>query len=197
MLTLPISVLFLVGYKYLRRSDLIQNGYIAAYAIIATFLTATKANSIFNFLFGLFRTNGLFTTWRHSWHLSFPSFVATSHASTAVVIPGDSSGDGGSRDVGSVRMASQFTLRLPSPQVWEEFMGREESILQEPHHCMPHWFGGSQLLSRLPRKYFETLVVFSHIHGTRRHYFWIYALDWNSGHGSCLVVWTSSSDTRS
>jgi hypothetical protein len=110
-----------VGYKYtFFDPDLIQNGYIATYAIIATFLTANKANSIFNFLFGL----------------SFERMVPIHNLASLVAVvlsffrgyvayvygggdSGDSSGGGNSRDRRlSSDSESQFALYGSSPQVW-------------------------------------------------------------------------------
>jgi predicted ferric reductase len=122
MLTLPLAMLFLVGYKYtFIDPDLIQNGYIATYAIIATFLTANKANSIFNFLFGLSFERMVPI---HNLASLVTVILSLFHGYVAYVYgggdSGDSSGGGGSRDRRlSSDGESQFALYGPSPQVWK------------------------------------------------------------------------------
>jgi predicted ferric reductase len=122
VLTLPLIAFFLAGYKYtFDEPDLIQNGYIATYAIIAVFLTANKANSIFNFVFGL----------------SFERMVPIHNLASLVVVvlslfhgyvayvygghSGDESGGGNSRDrrLSSDDAESQFALYGSSPQIWK------------------------------------------------------------------------------
>lgn len=53
-LIVPWFILFLAGYhKTFNSPELDGSGEIASYAIVAAFLTANKANSVFSFLFGL------------------------------------------------------------------------------------------------------------------------------------------------
>ena len=54
ILTIPLAILMLAGYYTCFVSpDVEQSGEIASYAIVATFLTANKTNSIASFLFGI------------------------------------------------------------------------------------------------------------------------------------------------
>jgi predicted ferric reductase len=122
MLTRPLVALFLAGYKWtFVDPDLTQGGYIATYAIIATFLTANKANSIFNFLFGL-----SFERMVPIHNLASLLAVALSlfHGYVAYVFGGGSGdsdgGDGNSRDRRlSSDGESQFALYGSSPQLWK------------------------------------------------------------------------------
>jgi hypothetical protein len=119
---LMLTIYALSGrYKYVHRPGLIQNGYIAAYAIIATFLTANNANSIFNFLLGLSFERMVPI---HNLASLVAVVLSLFHGYVAYVYgggdSGDSSGGGGSRDRRlSSDGESQFSLYGSSPQAWK------------------------------------------------------------------------------
>lgn len=165
MLTLPLAALFLVGYKYtFIDPDLIQNGYIATYPIIATFLTANKANSIFNFLFGLSFERMVPI---HNLASLVAVVLSLFHGYVAYVYgggdSGDSSGGGNSRDRRlSSDGESQFALYGSSPQVWK-FMW--DGGINTSGSLIILCLVGLVALSffRVFRKYWYELWLYSHI----------------------------------
>jgi dual oxidase len=119
LLMFPWLLIFLAGYHSTFNSpDLTSGGTIASFAIVAAFLTANKASSVFTFFFGLSFERMVPI---HNLYACLAVILSVFHGYVAYVHgDDDDSGDGGgSRDRRLSSDESQYALFGPDADLWK------------------------------------------------------------------------------
>jgi predicted ferric reductase len=128
LLSIPLMVIFLSGvYSTFVSPDVEMSGEIASYAIIATFLTANKANSIISFFFGISFERLIPFHNLSSWLTLVLSF---SHVYVAFAYGegGDGGGDGGSGDRMLESGDSQYSRNGVNPNFTKFLFDGENNV---------------------------------------------------------------------